>query len=59
MLATELRLRTALEMILNKSTYKSHPDFNDLLKHSPDYRESIVMLHTERVLFNLDYCGTI
>ena len=39
-LATELRLRTALEMISKGDTYKSHPDYANLLLFSPPYEES-------------------
>ena len=38
--STELRLRTALEMILNSTRYTSRPDYNRLLLVSPSYRES-------------------
>ena len=41
-LSKEIRLRTALEMIINQHTYLQHPLFNALLVHSPEFEDAML-----------------
>lgn len=40
-LATELRLRTAIDMALNSEIYQCRQDYRDLIFVSPDYDEAL------------------
>ena len=63
-LATELRLRTAIEMSLNFDFYKARDDFDQLMNHSPSIDESILAACTDGAYsslcdgpINSDWCS--